>query len=163
MGLIPRLMSLNLRKITANAHKTQTMVIFTNQIREKIGIMFGSPETTPGGRALKFYASVRIDLRRADHIKDKEGNFRGVSTKAKIIKNKMAPPLKVAMFDIIYGEGVDEIGCIVDLAVEKGIIKKSGAWFSDAETGEMLGQGRDNTVANLKDQPDLVEKLKSQI
>lgn len=157
MGLLPRLMAKGMRKIVGAANTTDTTVIFVNQLREKIGIMFGNPETTPGGRALKFAASVRIDLRRVEDIKAKDGSVIGTRVKAKIPKNKMAPPLKVCEFDILYGRGVNEVGCIVDVATDRGVIKKSGAWYSFE--GEQLGQGRDNTIEALASDLELLHKI----
>jgi len=158
MGLQPRMMSKAMRKIPSLAQESNTLVIFTNQIREKIGVMFGNPETTPGGRALRFAASMRIEVRRIEDIKDKEGNLTGIKVKAKIPKNKMAPPLKIAEFDIVYGQGVDNVGCVLDIAVEKGIVTKSGAWYS--YNGEQLGQGRPNVVALLKENTTLLAEIK---
>jgi recombination protein RecA len=149
-----------LRKLTATISKTNCTVFFINQLREKIGVMFGNPETTTGGNALKFYASVRIDIRRAAQIKDGE-NVIGNRTKVKIVKNKVAPPFKTAEFDIMYGEGVSKTGEILDLAVEFEIIKKSGSWFSYGDT--KLGQGRDAVKALIKDNPELSEELEIKI
>lgn len=160
MGLHARLMSQALRKLTATISKTNCTVFFINQLREKIGVMFGNPETTTGGNALKFYASVRIDIRRSAQIKDGE-NVIGNRTKVKIVKNKVAPPFKTAEFDIMYGEGVSKTGEILDLAVEFEIIKKSGSWFSYGET--KLGQGRDAVKALIKDNPELSEELELRI
>lgn len=160
MGLHARLMSQALRKLTATISKTNCTVFFINQLREKIGVMFGNPETTTGGNALKFYASVRIDIRRAAQIKDGD-NVIGNRTKVKIVKNKVAPPFKVAEFDIMYGEGVSKTGEILDLAVEFEIIKKSGSWFSYGET--KLGQGRDAVKALIKDNPELADELEIKI
>jgi recombination protein RecA len=160
MGLHARLMSQALRKLTATISKTNCTVFFINQLREKIGVMFGNPETTTGGNALKFYASVRLDIRRASQIKDGE-NVIGNRTKVKVIKNKVAPPFKTAEFDIMYGEGVSKTGEILDLAVEFEIIKKSGSWFSYGET--KLGQGRDAVKALIKDNPELAEELEQLI
>ncbi|MFD2602403.1 recombinase RecA [Flavobacterium suzhouense] len=160
MGLHARLMSQALRKLTATISKTNCTVFFINQLREKIGVMFGNPETTTGGNALKFYASVRIDIRRAAQIKDGE-NVLGNRTKVKIVKNKVAPPFKTAEFDIMYGEGVSKTGEILDLAVEFEIIKKSGSWFSYGDT--KLGQGRDAVKALIKDNPELAEELELKI
>jgi recombination protein RecA len=160
MGLHARLMSQALRKLTATISKTNCTVFFINQLREKIGVMFGNPETTTGGNALKFYASVRIDIRRAAQIKDGE-NVIGNRTKVKIVKNKVAPPFKTAEFDIMYGEGVSKTGEILDLAVEFEIIKKSGSWFSYGDT--KLGQGRDAVKALIKDNPELADELEIKI
>ena len=152
MGLQARLMSQALRKLTGAISKSKTVLIFINQLREKIGVMFGNPETTTGGRALKFYASVRIDIRRIGAIKDGE-NVIGGRTRVKVVKNKMAPPFREAEFDIVYGEGVSREGDLLDLAVDKKIVEKSGAWF--AYGGERLGQGRENVKAFLKEHPDI--------
>ena len=151
MGLQARLMSQALRKLTGIVSKSRTCLVFINQIREKIGVMFGNPETTTGGRALKFYASVRVDVRRIASIKDGD-EVVGSRTKAKIVKNKVAPPFREAEFDILYGEGISREGDLLDLAVDKNIIEKSGAWFSFR--GERLGQGRENARQFLKDNPD---------
>ncbi len=160
MGLHARLMSQALRKLTATISKTNCTVFFINQLREKIGVMFGNPETTTGGNALKFYASVRIDIRRAAQIKDGE-NVIGNRTKVKIVKNKVAPPFKTAEFDIMYGEGVSKTGEILDLAVEFEIIRKSGSWFSYGDT--KLGQGRDAVKALIKDNPEMADELELKI
>ena len=160
MGLHARLMSQALRKLTATISKTNCTVFFINQLREKIGVMFGNPETTTGGNALKFYASVRIDIRRAAQIKDGD-NVLGNRTKVKIVKNKVAPPFKTAEFDIMYGEGVSKTGEILDLAVEFEVIKKSGSWFSYGDT--KLGQGRDAVKVMIKDNPELAEELEMKI
>ena len=160
MGLHARLMSQALRKLTATISKTNCTVFFINQLREKIGVMFGNPETTTGGNALKFYASVRLDIRRSSQIKDGE-NVIGNRTKVKIVKNKVAPPFKVAEFDIMYGEGVSKTGEILDLAVEFEIVKKSGSWFSYGET--KLGQGRDAVKTLIKDNPELADELEEKI
>ena len=160
MGLHARLMSQALRKLTGTISKTHCTVFFINQLREKIGVMFGNPETTTGGNALKFYASVRLDIRRSTQIKDGE-NVIGNRTKVKIVKNKVAPPFKVAEFDIMYGEGVSKTGEILDLAVEFEIVKKSGSWFSYGET--KLGQGRDAVKSLIKDNPELADELEEKI
>jgi recombination protein RecA len=160
MGLHARLMSQALRKLTGTISKTNCTVFFINQLREKIGVMFGNPETTTGGNALKFYASVRIDIRRSTQIKDGD-NVLGNRTKVKIVKNKVAPPFKVAEFDIMYGEGVSKTGEILDLAVEFEIIKKAGSWFSYGET--KLGQGRDAVKSLIKDNPELADELELKI
>ncbi len=160
MGLQARLMSQALRKLTSTINKTNCTVIFINQLREKIGVMFGSPETTTGGNALKFYASVRLDIRRRTPIKDGD-NIIGNSTRVKVVKNKVAPPFKTTDFDIMYGEGISKVGEIIDLGVEYGIIKKSGSWFSYGET--KLGQGRDTVKALIKDNPELAEELEQKI
>ncbi len=160
MGLHARLMSQALRKLTGTIHKTNCTVFFINQLREKIGVMFGNPETTTGGNALKFYASVRIDIRRSTQIKDGD-NVIGNRTKVKIVKNKVAPPFKTAEFDIMYGEGVSKVGEILDLAVEFEIVKKSGSWFSYGDT--KLGQGRDAVKSLIKDNPELMDELEKKI
>lgn len=161
MGLHARLMSQALRKLTASISKTNCTVIFINQLREKIGVMFGNPETTTGGNALKFYASVRLDIRRSTQIKETDGSVAGNKTKVKVVKNKVAPPFKTAEFDIMYGEGVSKVGEILDIAVELDIIKKSGSWFSYEDT--KLGQGRDAVKALIKDNPELQDELESKI
>lgn len=161
MGLHARLMSQALRKLTASISKTRCTVVFINQLREKIGIMFGNPETTTGGNALKFYASVRLDIRRSTQIKDTDGRVLGNKTRVKVVKNKVAPPFKMAEFDIMYGEGISKIGEILDLGVAYEIIKKSGSWFSYGET--KLGQGRDAVKALLQDNPELLEELEGKI
>ncbi len=160
MGLHARLMSQALRKLTGTISKTHCTVFFINQLREKIGVMFGNPETTTGGNALKFYASVRLDIRRSSQIKDGE-NVLGNRTKVKIIKNKVAPPFKTAEFDIMYGEGISKTGEILDLATEFEIIKKSGSWFSYGDT--KLGQGRDAVKLLIKDNPELADELEQKI
>ncbi|MBW8323842.1 MAG: recombinase RecA [Prolixibacteraceae bacterium] len=160
MGLQARLMSQALRKLTANINKTKTCVIFINQLREKIGVMFGNPETTTGGNALKFYASVRLDIRRIGQIKDGE-EAQGNHTRVKVVKNKVAPPFKKAEFDIMYGEGISKTGEIVDLGVELNVVKKSGSWFSYGET--KLGQGRESVKLLLRDNPELAQELEAKI
>ena len=161
MGLHARLMSQALRKLTGSISKTNCTVIFINQLREKIGVMFGNPETTTGGNALKFYASVRLDIRRSTQIKDSDGNVLGNKTKVKVVKNKVAPPFKMAEFDIMYGGGVSKVGEVLDIAVEHEIIKKSGSWFSYKDT--KLGQGRDAVKAIIKDNPELLDELETKI
>tara|TARA_B100001564_G_scaffold230815_1_gene194915 strand:- start:121149 stop:122147 length:999 start_codon:yes stop_codon:yes gene_type:complete len=161
MGLHARLMSQALRKLTGSISKTNCTMMFINQLREKIGVMFGNPETTTGGNALKFYASVRLDIRRSTQIKDSNGNVLGNKTRVKVVKNKVAPPFKLAEFDIMYGKGVSKLGEILDLAVEFEIIQKSGSWFSYDET--KLGQGRDAVKQMLADNPDLMEELEEKI
>jgi recombination protein RecA len=156
MGLHARLMSQALRKLTGNIKRSNTMVIFINQIRMKIGVMFGNPETTTGGNALKFYASVRLDIRRTGSIK-KGDEIVGNDTKVKVVKNKMAPPFRVATFEILYGEGISYLGEIIDLGVEHGLIKKSGAWYSYGE--ERIGQGKENVRQYLKEHPEIVEEV----
>ena len=161
MGLHARLMSQALRKLTASISKTNCTVFFINQLREKIGVMFGNPETTTGGNALKFYASIRIDIRRSTQIKNSDGGVVGNKTRVKIVKNKVAPPFRLAEFDIMYGKGISKVGEIIDLAVNAEIINKSGSWFS--YEGTKLGQGRDAVKAILSDNPELMEKLEKQI
>ena len=160
MGLQARLMSQALRKITASVARANTLVIFINQIRMKIGVMFGNPETTTGGNALKFYASVRLDIRRIGAIKDHEDVI-GNQTRVKIVKNKVAPPFKTIDFDILYGEGISKIGELIDLGIKAGIIEKAGAWFSCK--GERIGQGRENAKAYLKEHPELVAEVEAAI
>ena len=160
VGLQARLMSQALRKITGRLSQTRTTAIFINQLREKIGVMFGSPETTTGGKALKFYASVRIDVRRIETLKEGT-NPVGNRTRAKIVKNKMAPPFKQAEFDIIYGLGISREGSLIDIGVEQGFVKKSGAWFT--YDGDQLGQGKENARKFLRDNPDLANELERQI
>ena len=160
MGLQARLMSKALRKLTGSINKAGCCCIFINQLREKIGVMFGNPETTTGGNALKFYSSIRIDIRRAAQIKDGE-EIMGNRVKVKVVKNKVAPPFRKAEFDIMYGEGISKVGEIVDLGVDLNILKKSGSWFSYGET--RLGQGRDSVKALIKDNPELMEELELKI
>jgi len=160
MGLQARLMSQALRKLTANISKTKTCVIFINQLREKIGVMFGNPETTTGGNALKFYASVRLDIRRIGQIKDGE-DVQGNNVRVKVVKNKIAPPFRKAEFDIMFGEGISKSGEIVDLGVQFNIIKKSGSWFSYGDT--KLGQGRDTVRKLIMDNPELAQELEAKI
>ena len=160
MGLQARLMSQALRKLTANICKTNTCCIFINQLRDKIGVMFGNPETTTGGNALKFYASVRVDVRRTTQIKDGDEAL-GNRTKVKIVKNKMAPPFKNAEFDIVFGEGISRVGEIIDLGVEFNIIKKSGSWFSYGES--KLAQGREAVKQLLTDNVELCEEIEAKI
>jgi recombination protein RecA len=161
MGLQARLMSQALRKLTGTINKTGCCCIFINQLRDKIGVMFGSPETTTGGNALKFYASVRIDIRRIGQIKDSDANIIGNRTKVKVVKNKVAPPFKVIEFDIMYGEGISKSGEVLDLAVDLDIVKKSGSWFSYAEN--RLGQGRDSVKGLIKDNPELMADIEEKI
>ena len=160
VGVQARLMSQALRKLTGIISKSNTCVIFINQIREKVGVMFGNPETTPGGRALRFGASVRVDIRKGDAIKDGTA-FVGNRTKAKIVKNKLAPPFKTAEFDIIFGKGISQYGCVLDLAVEKGLITKKGSFFKYND--DNIGQGRENTVQYLADNPELADELIAKI
>jgi recombination protein RecA len=160
MGLQARLMSQALRKLTGVVSKSKTTLIFINQLREKIGVMFGNPETTTGGRALKFYASVRIDIRRIASIKDGDQVIGG-RTRVKVVKNKVAPPFREAEFDVMYGEGISREGDLLDLAVEKRIIEKSGAWF--AYSGERLGQGRENVKQFLKDNPPVCRAIEERV
>ncbi len=161
MGLHARLMSQALRKLTGSISKTNCTVVFINQLREKIGVMFGNPETTTGGNALKFYASVRLDIRRSTQIKDSDGVAQGNKTRVKVVKNKVAPPFKMAEFDIMYGTGISKAGEIIDLGVDFEIVKKSGSWFS--YDGTKLGQGRDAVKALLLDNPELMEELEQKI
>ena len=160
MGLQARLMSQALRKLTATVARSNTLIIFINQIRMKIGVMFGNPETTTGGNALKFYASVRIDIRRVGAIKDKEDVI-GSQTRVKIVKNKVAPPFKVVDFDIMYGEGISKTGELIDLGVKSGIIEKAGAWFS--YKGDKIGQGRENAKNFLREHPDIADEIEGKI
>ena len=161
MGLHARLMSQALRKLTGSIARTNCTVFFINQLREKIGVMFGNPETTTGGNALKFYASVRLDIRRSTQIKNTDAEVLGNKTRVKVVKNKVAPPFKTTEFDIMYGEGISKIGEIVDLGVNYEVIKKSGSWFSYGDT--KLGQGRDAVKTLLKDNPDLMDELEEKI
>ena len=160
MGLQARLMSQALRKLAGAINKTKTVIIFINQLREKIGIMFGNPETTTGGRALKFYASVRLDIRKIENIKQ-DGNVIGNRARVKIVKNKVAPPFREAEFDIMYGEGISKIGNIFDMAVNLDIIEKSGSWFS--YNGNRIGQGRENVKKYLKDNPELLDEIEKKV
>ena len=161
MGLHARLMSQALRKLTSTINKTNCTVIFINQLREKIGVMFGNPETTTGGNALKFYASVRLDIRRSTQIKNSDGEVIGNKTRVKVVKNKVAPPFRTAEFDIMYGEGISKVGEIIDIGVDYEIIKKSGSWFSYSDS--KLGQGRDAVKRLLRDNPELMEELEEKI
>ena len=156
VGLQARMMSQALRKMTSVSSKSNTAIVFINQLREKIGVMFGNPETTTGGKALKFYASIRLDVRKTDTIKDGQ-NVIGNRTKVKVVKNKLAPPFKVAEFDIMYGTGISQSGCILDMAIELGIIKKSGAWFSYND--EKIGQGKENTKLYLEKNPEVMAEI----
>ena len=160
VGLQARLMSQALRKLTANLNKTNTICIFINQLREKIGVMFGSPETTPGGRALKFYSSVRLDIRRIESIKDGV-EVVGNRTRVKVVKNKVAPPFKQAEFDIMYGKGISREGSLLDIGVDLGIVKKSGAWYT--YEGEQLGQGRENAKTFLTENPEIMVEISERI
>lgn len=160
VGLQARMMSQALRKMTSVSSKSQTAVIFINQLREKIGVMFGNPETTTGGKALKFYASVRLDVRKTDTIKE-GANVIGNRTKVKVVKNKMAPPFKTAEFDIMYGKGISKSGCILDMALQLGFIKKSGAWFSYND--EKIGQGKENTKIYLETNPEILQEIETKI
>ena len=160
MGLQARLMSQALRKLAGAINKTKTVIIFINQLREKIGVMFGNPETTTGGRALKFYASVRLDIRKIENIKQ-DGNVIGNRARVKIVKNKVAPPFREAEFDIMYGEGISKIGNIFDMAVNLNIIEKSGSWFS--YNGNRIGQGRENVKKYLQDNPDILDEVEKKV
>jgi recombination protein RecA len=160
VGLQARLMSQALRKLTANLNRSQTIAVFINQLREKIGVMFGSPETTPGGRALKFYSSVRLDIRRIESLKD-GAEVVGNRTRVKVVKNKCAPPFKQAEFDIMYGKGISREGSVIDLGVDLGIVKKSGAWFT--YEGEQLGQGREKAKEFLVDNPELMVEITDKV
>jgi len=158
MGLQARMMAKAMRKLTGLAAQHDTLIIFINQLRNKIGVMFGNPETTPGGFALKYAASVRIDVRKKEDLKDKHGDPTGIKVKAKIIKNKMAPPMKIVEFDIVYAQGIDEYGCIFDLGIDKGILSQKGAWVY--YNGENFSQGRDNAIEKLKSSPEIVSAIK---
>ncbi len=160
MGLQARLMSQALRKLAGALNKTKTVLIFINQLREKIGVMFGNPETTTGGRALKFYASVRMDIRKIENIKQ-DGEFKGSRVRVKVVKNKVAPPFREAEFDVVYGEGISKAGNILDMAVNLDIIEKAGSWFS--YNGERIGQGRENVKKYLKDNPDMLKEVEAKV
>ncbi|MBM3829416.1 MAG: recombinase RecA [Verrucomicrobia bacterium] len=157
MGMQARLMSQALRKLTALLNKGKTTCIFTNQLREKVGVMFGNPETTPGGKALKFYASVRLDIRRKDTLKDAAGNATGNHVRVKVVKNKVAPPFAEAEFDIIYNHGIDKEGSILDVGIENGVVEKKGAWLQFA--GDLIGQGKEAAKRALVDKPELAKKI----
>src|ERR1044071_997937 len=157
MGMQARLMSLALRKLTAILAKSKTTCIFTNQLREKVGVMFGNPETTPGGKALKFYASVRMDIRRKDAIKDASGNVLGHHVKVKVVKNKVAPPFVEAEFDIIFNHGINKEGSILDVGIESGAVDKKGAWLQF--NGELIGQGKEAAQKSLVEKPELAAKI----
>ncbi|HIX09194.1 MAG TPA: recombinase RecA [Firmicutes bacterium] len=160
VGLQARLMSQALRKLTAIVNKSKTCVVFINQLREKVGVMFGNPEVTPGGKALKFYASIRIDVRKTDILKDTEGAA-GNRTRAKVVKNKLAPPFRQAEFDIMYGEGISQEGCLIDLGIQYDVIKKSGAWFSYND--QKVANGREKMRQFLKDNPELAKEIEEKI
>ncbi|HIT78039.1 MAG TPA: recombinase RecA [Candidatus Limihabitans stercoravium] len=160
IGLQARLMSQALRKLVAIGNKSKTCIIFINQLREKVGVLFGSPETTPGGKALKFYSSVRLDVRKVDQVKD-GADVIGNKTRVKVVKNKVAPPFKSAEFEIIYGKGISQSGCVLDLAVANGLIEKSGSWFS--YNGEKIGQGKENAKKFLESNPEIMETLEHKI
>jgi recombination protein RecA len=160
MGLQARLMSQALRKLTASIHRSNCIVIFTNQIRQKIGVMFGNPETTTGGNALKFYASVRLDIRRIGQIKDRD-QVVGNQTRVKVVKNKVAPPFRVVEFDIMYGDGISKTGELLDLGARAGVIEKSGSWFS--HDSQRIGQGRENAKAYLQDHPEVAGAIEAAI
>src|SRR4249920_55146 len=157
MGMQARLMSQALRKLTAILNKSKTTCIFTNQLREKVGVMFGNPETTPGGKALKFYASIRIDIRRKETLKDAAGNATGNHVKVKIVKNKVAPPFGEAEFDIVYNHGINKEGCILDVGIEQGVVDKKGAWLQF--NGDLIGQGKDAAKKALIEKPELAQKI----
>ena len=161
MGLQARLMSQALRKLTATVNKTKCTVIFINQLREKIGVMFGNPETTTGGNALKFYASIRLDIRRSTQIKDTNNEASGNRARVKVVKNKVAPPFRLAEFDIMFGEGISKVGEVLDIGSELGVVKKSGSWYSYDDS--RLGQGRDAVKEILKDNPELMEEIEAKI
>jgi len=160
VGLQARLMSQALRKLSGTINKTKTTAIFINQLREKVGVMFGNPETTPGGRALKFYSTIRLDIRRNEQLKMGDGVV-GNKTTVKVVKNKVAPPFKTATVDIMYGEGISKEGELIDLGVEAGIVEKTGAWFS--YNGEKLGQGKENVKLLLKDTPELKDEIEKKV
>lgn len=160
VGLLARLMSQAMRKLAGITNKSNTCVIFINQLREKVGVMFGNPETTPGGKALKFYSSIRLDVRKSDTLKEGNDSI-GNRTKVKVVKNKLAPPFKSAEFDIIFGKGISKEGCILDLAIENNLIDKSGAWF--AYNGDKIGQGKENAKQYLVEHPEISQKLEQQI
>ena len=160
MGLQARLMSQALRKLAGALNKTKTVLIFINQLREKIGVMFGNPETTTGGRALKFYASVRMDIRKIENIKQ-DGEFKGSRVRVKVVKNKVAPPFREAEFDVVYGEGISKAGNILDMAVNLDIIEKAGSWFS--YNGDRIGQGRENVKKYLKENPEILEEVEEKV
>ena len=160
VGLQARLMSQALRKLAGIISKSSTVCIFINQLREKVGVMFGNPETTPGGRALKFYSSVRLDVRRVESLRN-GGEVIGNHTRVKVVKNKVAPPFREAEFDIMYGEGISKEGCIIDLAVDKDIMEKSGSWF--AYNGQKIGQGKDNAKTYLKEHPEMRDEIEEKI
>ena len=160
MGLQARLMSQALRKLAGAINKSKTVLIFINQLREKIGVMFGNPETTTGGRALKFYASVRMDIRRIENIKQ-DGEVKGNRVRVKVIKNKVAPPFREAEFDVMYGEGISKVGNVLDMAVNLDIIQKAGSWFS--YNGERIGQGRENVKKYLKENPEMLEDIEEKV
>ena len=160
MGLQARLMSQALRKLAGAINKSKTVLIFINQLREKIGVMFGNPETTTGGRALKFYASVRLDIRKIENIKQ-DGEMKGSRVRVKVVKNKVAPPFREAEFDIVYGEGISKEGNILDMAVNLDVVEKSGSWFS--YNGERIGQGRENVKKFLKENPDILEDVEKKV
>ena len=161
VGLQARLMSQAMRKLTSVIGKTNTVCVFINQLREKVGVMYGNPEVTTGGRALKYYASVRIDIRRVEGLKDSSGQFIGNHTRAKIVKNKVAPPFREAEFDIMFGEGISKMSELIDVGVKLGIVQKSGAWFNYGDI--RLGQGRDNAKQFLKDNPEIANDIEGQI